>query len=63
MKNRSHQKRRRVTATGFAPVANPTQARELHALAASGAAGSHDSRPRRTRTRQAAKRAAIHAEW
>ena len=56
------QHRRRVTDPRHEPVANPALAEGMRMLARSGAAGAHDSRPRRERTRAAAKRAAIRQE-
>lgn len=58
----AHQKRHRVTAPGYRPTANPAQAAANRERARSSAAGSHDSRPRRQRTRHAAKRAALR-DW
>lgn len=48
----------------YIPVANPQYAAAMHDLRSSGAAGSHDNRPNRQRTRSAAKKASIqHNSW
>jgi hypothetical protein len=41
------------------PVANPEYAQAMRELRRSGAAGTHDNRPKRERSRQDSKRAAI----
>lgn len=59
-RNRKHQKAHRVTAEGFAPVANPVRARADAERARSNAAGTHaDRRTRRNRTRAAQHARAI----
>jgi hypothetical protein len=45
--------------TGFTPSANPEQAEANRLRARSSAAGTHDNRPNRERTRKDSKRAAL----
>lgn len=59
MGKRKYQKARRVREEGFTPIANSRRAAEMAMLARSSAAGCHDSRPRRQRTRASAARAEI----
>ena len=55
-----HQKAHRVTSGDFGgTIANPALAQGMREIARSNKAGSHDSRPRRQRTRKAAREAAL----
>jgi hypothetical protein len=47
----------------FRGVENHKYAVEMHGLRSSGAAGSHDNRPKRERTRSNTRRAAIKQGW
>jgi hypothetical protein len=47
----------------FRATANPEYAAAMHGLRSSGAAGSHDNRPNRQRTRSTSKRQAIKNGW
>lgn len=58
MGKRKHQKRHRITSTGFVPMANPALAEAMRERGSAGA-GVHDTRPRGQRNRAGMRRAAI----
>lgn len=60
---KGNRRNKNFTAEGFEAVRNENYYTEMAAKRSSSAAGSHDSRPNRERTRASSKRAAIKQGW
>jgi hypothetical protein len=55
--------RQNIRTPGFQPTANPERAQAMAEIRRSSAASSHDTRPKRERSRRDAKRASIRNGW
>ena len=60
---KGNRRSKNFTVEGFQPVRNEEGHRAMMSKRSSNAAGTHDSRPPRQRTRSTAKRAAIKQDW
>ena len=60
---KGNRRSKNFTAEGFQPVQNKAQYEAMQEKRRSSAAGTHDSRPNRQRSRAAAKQASIKQDW